>query len=66
MTSWKLEFLGDEEEAFGMFWWYKMLEEEEQERQRQCPSCEFQHIRYDEDRDMWVCLDCYFEWSNQE
>jgi len=56
--------LGDEEEALGMFWWYKMLEEEEHERQKRCPNCESQRVRYDEDREVWACLDCDCEWSN--
>jgi ribosomal protein L37AE/L43A len=55
-----------DEEAFGMFWWYKMLEEEEQKRRKHCPNCESQHIRYDEDHDIWVCLDCNHEWKNDE
>lgn len=49
------------EEAFGMFWWYGMLEEE-QEDEKQCPNCGSRRIRYDEDRDIWVCLDCDYEW----
>jgi len=52
-----------DEEAFGMFWWYKMLEEEEQERRKRCPNCESRRVRYDEDREVWVCLDCNHEWK---
>lgn len=42
-----------------------MLEEEEQKRQKRCPNCESRHIRYDEDREVWVCSDCDYEWTGE-
>jgi ribosomal protein L37AE/L43A len=54
----------DEEEAFGMFGWYNILEEEE-EWGRRCPNCRSKMLRYDANRRVWVCLDCNFEWSKQ-
>jgi ribosomal protein L37AE/L43A len=55
-----------EEEAFGTFWWYETLEEEERERQKRCPKCDSQRIRYDEDHGFWVCLDCGHKWENNK
>jgi len=55
------------EEVFGMFGWYKMLEEEEEpEHQKRCPNCKSQRIRYDEGRNVWFCLDCENEWGDNE
>lgn len=53
-----------EENDFGMFGWYHILEEEEQERC--CPNCGSRRTHYDEKRIIWVCLDCDYEWENEE
>jgi hypothetical protein len=59
-------FLGGEEEAFGMFWWYKILEDEEQNRPNCCPNCGSKQVHYDEHNDICMCLDCNHEWRNNE
>jgi len=41
-----------------------MLKDKERERPRRCPNCESRRVRYDEDREVWICLDCDYEWSN--
>lgn len=55
-----------DEEAFGMFWWYEMLKREEQERRKRCPNCKSRRTRHDENRDIWVCSDCNYEWKDEE
>jgi len=56
-----------DEEAFGIFGWYKMLRaDEKQECQKRCPNCKSRRIRYDEDRNVWFCLDCENEWGDNE
>jgi len=59
-----LEFLADEEEAFGTFWWYDILKEEK-EQERRCPKCGSQIMHYDDVREVWVCLDCDFKWRKK-
>ncbi|MHA1267944.1 MAG: hypothetical protein ACTSRS_22160 [Candidatus Helarchaeota archaeon] len=52
-----------ENEIWGWFWWHDILEEEEQ---KECPKCGSNRIRYDEDREVWVCLDCQYRWKIEE
>jgi ribosomal protein L37AE/L43A len=54
------------EEVFGMFGWSKMLWKEECEHQKRCPNCKSRRIHYDEDRNVWFCLDCENEWGDDE
>jgi len=50
----------DEESEFGMLWWFSFLEEEEQ---KYCPNCGSEQICYDEDRQVWICLNCDYQWN---
>lgn len=50
-----------DEENFGFFWWNEMIEEEQQEEEKSCPNCGSLRICYDENCDVWVCLDCNHE-----
>jgi len=52
-----------EEGGWGWFWWQDIVEEE---KQKACPQCGSDRIHYDEDHEVWVCLDCDYEWENEE
>lgn len=54
-----------EENNWGWLWWHDILEEEEQE-QEECPECGSKRIHFDRDRQLWVCLDCDYEWEGKE
>lgn len=51
-----------ENEIWGWFWWDDILQEE----QKECSKCGCKRIRYDEDRAVWVCLNCDYEWEMEE
>jgi len=54
-----------EEDMFGMWYWHEELEEE-QEWQGNCPNCGSNRTNYDENRGIWICLDCNYKWENVE
>jgi len=64
MNDGKCDLLG-EENGWGWFWWHDILEEEEREP-RTCPKCGSHRTRYDEDLEVWICLNCDYEWEDEE
>lgn len=58
--SLEMQKLGEEND-WGWFLWKEILEEEDEQK---CPECGSKRTRYDEEREVWVCLDCNYEWEN--
>jgi len=52
-----------EENDWGWLWWHDILEEEEQ---KECPKCGSDRIHYDKYRQVWICLNCDYEWEDEE
>jgi len=53
----------EEEEAWGMFWWQKILEKEEEKEKPHCPKCGSKRVAFEKVRQVWYCLQCSFEWK---